>query len=119
MSPTREDGSRAAQRKSHPRVDIAPQPTDSASVRRGAVSARRRRTARRREVITCQVSLLYPDELRTYWHYLARCPACGCPHLGRSRELDGVTGIRRLPCRHRVTIAVARTYGRTGEGASA
>ena len=65
---------------------------------------------RRREAVTCRVSLLVPDELRTFYHYLARCPLCGRPHIGRSRELDGVTRTRRLPCGHWVTVVVARVY---------
>ena len=119
MSPTHDDGSRAAQRKSRQRVDIAPQPTDSASLRRGAVTGRRRRAARRREAVTCRVSLLLPSEHRKLWHYLCRCPLCGSPHLGRARELAGVTGTRRLPCGHWIVVVVARTYGRTDSGAAA
>jgi hypothetical protein len=72
----------------------------------------RRAGGKRREAITCRVSLLVPDEQRTLWHYVARCPVCGRPHLGRRRELADVTGVRRLPCRHWVTIVVARTYDR-------
>ena len=79
----------------------------------------RRAGWKRREAITCRVSLLVPDELRTWWHFLARCPVCGRPHQGRSRELAGVTGVRRLPCRHWVVIVVARTYGRQDSGAAA
>jgi hypothetical protein len=75
------------------------------------------RAVRRREVITCRVSLLAPDEQRKWWRYLGRCPVCGRPHLGRSPEPASVTGTRRLPCRHWVVIVVARTYGRT-EGAA-
>ena len=38
-----------------------------------------------------------------------------CPHfpvndLGRARELDAVTRPRRRPCKHWVTVTVARTY---------
>ena len=89
------------------------------SITRRPVKGRRQRAAKRREAITCRVSLLIPDDQRRWWHYLARCPVCGRPHLGRSRELTDVTGIRRLPCRHWVTIVVARTYGQTGSGAAA
>ncbi len=77
------------------------------------------RRARRREAASCRVSLLTPDEQRRWWHYLARCPVCGRPHLGRSRTLAGVTGTRRLPCRHWVTIVVARVYTRADPGAAA
>jgi hypothetical protein len=80
---------------------------------------RKRRAARRREAITCRVSLLIPDEQRSWWHYLARCPVCGRPHLGRSRELAGVTSTRKLPCGHWVVIVVARSYGQTSPGAAA
>jgi hypothetical protein len=80
---------------------------------------RKRRAARRREAITCRVSLLIPDEQRSWWHYLARCPVCGRPHLGRSRELAGVTSTRKLLCGHWVVIVVARSYGQTNSGAAA
>ncbi len=63
-----------------------------------------------RNADTCRVSLLKPDSLRTYWHYLARCPKCGRPHLGRARDLERVTGTRRLPCGHWIVVVVARTY---------
>jgi len=79
----------------------------------------RRRAARRREAITCRVSLLLPCAHRKMWHYLCRCPQCGSPHLGRARELAGVTGTRRLPCGHWIVVVVARTYGRTDSGAAA
>ena len=59
---------------------------------------------------TVRVSLLAPDQLRTYWWWLGRCAECGRPHLGRSRDLEHVTRERRLPCGHWVTIVVARTY---------
>ncbi|HEX6520943.1 MAG TPA: hypothetical protein VF070_13170 [Streptosporangiaceae bacterium] len=72
-----------------------------------------RRATLRREAVTCRVSLLVPGGRRRWWHFLARCPVCGAPHLGRARELSGVTGTRRLPCKHQVTIVVARTYGST------
>jgi hypothetical protein len=80
---------------------------------------RKRRAARRREAITCRVSLLIPDEQCSWWHYLARCPVCGRPHLGRSRELADVTSTRKLPCGHWVVIVVARSYGQTSSGAAA
>lgn len=86
------------------------------SLTRRPVKGRRRRAARRREAVTCRVSLLFPDEQRTLWHYLARCPVCGRPHLGRARDLSAVTVTRRLPCRHWVTIVVARTYASLDSG---
>ena len=70
----------------------------------------------RRGAVTCRVSLLLPDTRRRWWHYVARCPVCGRPHLGRARELAAVTGERRLPCGHWIAVVVARTYGR-GEAA--
>ncbi len=83
-------------------------------ITRRSAKARRQRAARRRETaLTCRVSLLVPSGRRTRWWYLATCPACGAPHLGRVRDLAEVTGTRRLPCRHWVAIVVARTYGRT------
>jgi hypothetical protein len=84
----------------------------TATIPRPAVTGRRKRAARRRDAVTCRVSLLAPGGRRTKWWYLATCPACGAPHLGRARELADVTGTRRLPCRHWVVVVVARTYGR-------
>jgi hypothetical protein len=75
--------------------------------------------ARRKTAATARVSLLFPSERRTCWWYLVTCPVCREPHLGRSRDLAGVTGTRRLPCRHWVVVVVAKTYGRTGSGAAA
>jgi hypothetical protein len=72
--------------------------------------ARRGRGATRRDAQTVRVSLLFPSGRRTRWWYLDRCPVCGCPHLGRAATLEAVTATRRLPCRHWVTIVVARTY---------
>lgn len=69
--------------------------------------------------VTCRVSLLVPSGRRTRWWYVATCPVCLRPHLGRAKELAGVTGTRRLPCKHWVNIVVARTYGRPGSGAAA
>jgi hypothetical protein len=66
---------------------------------------------------TARASVLVPAERRTWWHYLVRCVSCGAPHLGRARELAGVTRRRRLPCGHSVVVVVARVYGQTS-GAS-
>jgi len=60
------------------------------------------------------VSLLLPARHRTRPWYLARCPECGEPHLGRARDLADVTRDRRLPCGHRVQIVIARVYGQPG-----
>jgi hypothetical protein len=68
------------------------------------------RGARRRDAVTCRVSLLAPGGRRRLWHYLARCPVCGSPHLGRVRELADVTRTRRLPCAHWIVVVIARTY---------
>ena len=93
--------------------------TTTVSITPRPAKGRRRRAAKRRKAMTARVSLLAPDEHRTWWHYLFRCPTCGRPHLGRSRELAGVTGTRRLPCRHWVVIVVARSYGQMSPGAAA
>ncbi len=97
-----------------------PDTTDTAAAKRGLPGAivRQRRPAGQRPA-TCRVSLLVPSGRRTRWWYLATCPVCLRPHLGRSRDLPGVTGTRRLPCGHWVAIVVARTYGRTDAGAAA
>jgi hypothetical protein len=54
--------------------------------------------------------LLAPGLSRRWWHALVRCPLCGFAHLCRSSELEGITGARQLPCGHRVTLMIARTY---------
>jgi len=71
----------------------------------------RSRAHSRQGAPTCRVSLLIPHGRRTYWWYVARCPVCGQPHLGRARDLKSVTVTRRLPCGHRVAIVIARIYG--------
>jgi hypothetical protein len=109
MNPQMADAAPAGSKGGVPKSNASATPTIPAP----AVKGRRRRAARRRDALTCRVSLLAPDDHRTWWHYLARCPACGAPHLGRSRELTKVTGTRRLPCRHWVEIVVARTYSGT------
>jgi hypothetical protein len=75
------------------------------------------RASGRRAPLTARVSLLVPSGRRTRWWYLVTCPVCYAPHLGRSRDLPGVTGKRRLPCGHWVAVAIARTYGRTESAA--
>ena len=82
------------------------------SVTRRHVKGRRQRSAKRREATTCRVSLLLPSAHRALYHYLARCPVCAAPHMGRARELADVTVTRQLPCGHWVAIVIARTYGR-------
>lgn len=67
-----------------------------------------------RDAPTVRVSLLAPGGRRKRWWYLACCPVCRSPHLGRAVTLEGVTGPRRLPCRHWVTVVIARTYGAAG-----
>lgn len=110
MSPTYRNG---PQLGTEDRPD-ASSVTTTASITRRPGKGRRQRAAKHREAaLTCRVSLLAPAGRRTRWWYLATCPACGAPHLGRARELADVTGTRRLPCRHWVVIVVARTYGRT------
>src|SRR5438045_3165417 len=103
----------AGRRPADSKGGIPASTTSPITVPAAAVKGRQRRAARRREAMICKVSLLIPDERRTYYHYLARCPACGQPHLGQSRDLPGVTVTRRLPCKQWITIMVARSYGAT------
>ena len=112
-----ERGPGAVTPQGHP--EASPAATAGSPARILSQGGGRRRAARRREAITCRVSLLLPNEHRLLWHYLCRCPSCSDTHLGRSRDLAGVTVTRRLPCGHWVTIVVARTYGRTDSGAAA
>lgn len=69
----------------------------------------RSRRASPEKAPTCRVSLLSPHGRRTFWWYVACCPVCGRPHLGRARDLKSVTVTRRLPCKHRVAIVIAQT----------
>jgi hypothetical protein len=121
MSPPRNENGdpRAAGPGNRHQVAAATAKQQGAPTRIVSPGGKKRRAARRREAMTARVSLLVPDEQRTWWHYLARCPVCGRPHLGRSRELAGVTSTRKLPCGHWVVIVVARSYGQTSPGAAA
>jgi DNA-directed RNA polymerase subunit RPC12/RpoP len=58
------------------------------------------------------VSLWAPAGRRRWWWYSYRCGQCGRYQLGRASTLEDVTGIRTAGCGHRVTIAIARIYGR-------
>ena len=101
--------------QSSPRTaDLAPKAMSAAMVRQQRPAGQRPGLA-----VTCRVSLLVPADCRTRWWYLATCPVCHAPHLGRAKELTDVTGKRKLPCKHLVDIVVARTYGRTDSGAAA
>lgn len=103
-----------------PASQVASTATEPALILRGGtVAERRQRRNGHRNAPTARVSLLLPAGRRTNFWYLARCPVCGAPHLGRAKELAGVTGARRLPCRHWVTVVIARTYGQMGSGAAA
>jgi hypothetical protein len=116
MPPTRENGPGPVTlgRPSSCQSAITVTSTTRRPVQRG-----RQRAASRRYAVTRRVSLLTPSGRRTCWWYLATCPVWRAPHLGRGRELADVTSTRRLLCGHCVTIAVARTYGRTDSGAAA
>ena len=70
-----------------------------------------------RSAVTMRLTLLPPSGHRRLWWALGRCPACGAPHLSRSRALDDVTRARRLPCKHWVQPVIARSlspYPETG-----
>jgi hypothetical protein len=64
--------------------------------------------------VTARVTLIVPGYRRLRWTYVATCPVCLVPHIGKARTLDGVTGTRRLPCRHWVVVVIARTLASTG-----
>ncbi len=67
-------------------------------------------TARKRPPLA-PASAFAPDGRRRLWHYTYGCRVCGSYHFGRSRTLDGVTGVRRAGCGHLVSVMIARTYG--------
>jgi hypothetical protein len=120
MPPNMRSGPEGADPRSRREVDALAKVPDTAMVANGI--PRRSRPLpgdSRKDAITTRVSLLVPDEFRRWWHYLARCPVCGRPHVGRSRELDGATGIRKLPCRHWVDVVVARSYSQQHQGGAA
>jgi hypothetical protein len=102
-----------------PDMRDGPRPVTGDRPKQIATHSINRRGPKRRDAVTCRVSLLMPAGRRTRWWYLATCPVCRAPHLGAARDLVGVTGIRRLPCGHYVVVTIARTYGRTGSGAAA
>lgn len=66
--------------------------------------------ARRGPRRTVYVSLYAPAGRRRWWWYSYRCQACGTYQLGRARELDRVTGVRKAGCGHAVEIVVSRVY---------
>lgn len=75
---------------------------------------------RRRKPVTVRVTYLPPSGRRRLHWALGRCPVCGTPHLSRSRSLDDVTRVRRLPCGDWVVPVIARSlspYERPGEAA--
>jgi hypothetical protein len=76
------------------------------------VRGRRPGRPTRRKPQTAYVSLYAPTGRRKWWWYSYRCPECGAYQLGRARQLDHVTGIRKAGCGHLVEIVIARTYGR-------
>jgi hypothetical protein len=75
------------------------------------LSRHQRRGRPRRKPRPVYVSLFAPTGHRTQWWYSHRCRDCGTYQLGRARQLDQVTGIRRAGCGHLVEIVIARTYG--------
>ncbi len=83
----------------------------SRSARPNDINTVTRRATRPRPVF---VSLYEPVGRRRQWWYAYRCPACGTYQLGRARELDQVTGIRKAGCGHTVSIAIARVYRNSG-----
>lgn len=88
----------------------------------GGQDTRRKHPAGQRPqtAVTMRVTQLPPSGRRTCWWALGRCPVCGTPHLSRARSVDRVTRTRRLPCRHWVTVVVARSLSPfSGRGAAA
>lgn len=57
-----------------------------------------------------------PAGKRRLWWITYRCPRCGASHFGRSRDRDGVTGVRRSGCGGSVWLVATRTYGSGGFG---
>lgn len=61
--------------------------------------------------VSSYVSLYAPTERRRCWWYAYRCGHCNEYQLGRARDLDRVTGVRRARCGHLIEIVIARIYG--------
>ena len=66
----------------------------------------------RRKPRSAYVSLYAPSGRRTWWWYSYQCRDCGAYQLGRARQLDQVTGVRKAGCGHLIEIVIARTYRR-------
>jgi hypothetical protein len=64
---------------------------------------------RGRRALSAYVSLYAPAGRRRWWWYSYRW--CGAYQLGRARQLEDVTGVRRAGCGHQVAIVIARIYG--------
>jgi hypothetical protein len=84
-------------RRPSTRTDAQHRPDSGSSITRGSA-------------VPAYASALVPELTRTCWHALVRCPVCGFAHMCRAREIENLTGNRRLPCGHRVALMIARTY---------
>jgi hypothetical protein len=106
--PPNDDGPRAAQRESRPNAEVPAKVTDTTSVSRRADN---RRSTRKTRPPLAPASVYAPLGRRRYWWYSYGCRTCNTFHFGRARELDGVTGVRRAGCGHKVQVMIARLYG--------
>ncbi len=68
----------------------------------------------RRQAPTSYASAYAPAGRRSWWHYAYRCACCGVHQFGRAPRLEDVTGPRRAGCGHKITVVIARIYGRPG-----
>lgn len=55
-------------------------------------------------------SVFPPGGRRRLWMYTYGCKICGTFSLGRARNVDGVTGMRRASCGHYLNVVAARVY---------
>jgi hypothetical protein len=56
-------------------------------------------------------SAFAPSGRRRLWAFTYSCKICEAYHIGRARDIDQVTGLRRAGCGHWVNVMAARIYG--------
>jgi hypothetical protein len=91
-----------------PAAKIPSQPETTADVTRRA--RRAIQSQPRRVAPLAPASVFPPGGRRRLWMFTYGCKICGTHSLGRARDVDGVTGLRRASCGHWVRVMAARIY---------